>query len=55
MLTAVADDGVVAGEEMHTIGDADVVHSGRIAPLKTLSADNYPKIDAFFTNGSRGL
>ena len=51
VLTAVADDGVVAGEEMHTIGDADVVHSGRIAPLKTLSADNYPKIDAFSQMG----
>ncbi|MBZ5985422.1 ketoacyl-ACP synthase III [Leuconostoc gelidum subsp. gasicomitatum] len=40
-------DGIVAGEEMHTIGNADVVHSGRIAPLTQLSPDNYPKIDAF--------
>ena len=40
-------DGIVAGEEMHTIGNADVVHSGRIAPLTQLSSDNYPKIDAF--------
>ncbi|WP_294977016.1 beta-ketoacyl-ACP synthase III [uncultured Leuconostoc sp.] len=40
-------NGVVAGEKMHTIGNPDVVHSGRIAPLTQLSPDNYPKIDAF--------
>lgn len=51
VLSAVASDGVVAGEEMRTIGDAEVVHSGRIAPLTSLSADNYPQIDAFSQMG----
>lgn len=44
-----ADDqiDVVKGEQMCTIGNAEVVHSGRIAPLTTLSANNYPVTDAF--------
>ncbi|MCM0583319.1 ketoacyl-ACP synthase III [Weissella diestrammenae] len=37
----------VIGEQMRTVGNADVVHSGRIAPMRQLSADNYPTIDAF--------
>ncbi|MDD9138056.1 ketoacyl-ACP synthase III [Fructobacillus sp. CRL 2054] len=46
------DDGeFIQAEEMHTRGDAEVVHSGRIAPLTKLSADNYPKIDAFAQEG----
>lgn len=45
------DTGVVVGEELHTIGNPDVVHSGRIAPLKELSATNYPKTDAFSQMG----
>lgn len=43
--------GVVVGEDLHTIGNPDVVHSGRIAPLTELSATNYPKTDAFFQMG----
>ncbi|CAM3153162.1 beta-ketoacyl-ACP synthase III [Leuconostoc rapi] len=49
-----ADDshqGVVVGEDLHTIGNPDVVHSGRIAPLTELSATNYPKTDAFSQMG----
>ena len=44
-----ADDQIdmVKGEQMCTIGNAEVVHSGRIAPLTTLSANNYPVTDAF--------
>jgi len=45
------DTGVVVGEELHTICNPDVVHSGRIAPLKELSATNYPKTDAFSQMG----
>ncbi|GMA69612.1 hypothetical protein GCM10025879_08580 [Leuconostoc litchii] len=45
------DEGIVKAEKMHTIGNADVVHSGRIEPLKELSVDNYPKIDAFSQQG----
>jgi 3-oxoacyl-[acyl-carrier-protein] synthase-3 len=41
----------IVGERMRTIGDADVVHSGRIAPMRQLSADNYPQVDAFEQNG----
>ncbi|MDF7627261.1 ketoacyl-ACP synthase III [Lactobacillaceae bacterium L1_55_11] len=48
-----ADDqgGQVVAEEMHTVGDAEVVHSGQIPPLTELSADNYPSIDAFAQQG----
>ncbi|MCT8395504.1 ketoacyl-ACP synthase III [Weissella soli] len=41
------DENQVVAERMRTIGDAEVVHSGRVAPLTELSADNYPKTDAF--------
>lgn len=44
-------NGFLAGEDMHTIGNADVVHSGRIPPLQELSAENYPKTDAFVQMG----
>lgn len=45
------EHGVVAAEEMHTRGDAEVVRSGRIQPLSALGADNYPKTDAFHQEG----
>jgi 3-oxoacyl-[acyl-carrier-protein] synthase-3 len=45
------EEGIVVGEEMHTIGNAEVVHSGRVAPLTKISADNYPKTDAFHQEG----
>ncbi|CAH1856660.1 beta-ketoacyl-ACP synthase III [Convivina intestini] len=41
----------VVREELHTAGNDHVVHSGRIMPLQSLSADNYPKIDAFAQEG----
>ncbi|MFC4761180.1 beta-ketoacyl-ACP synthase III [Fructobacillus durionis] len=47
VLLGKAERDFIQAEEMHTRGDAEVVHSGRIAPLTKLSADNYPKIDAF--------
>lgn len=50
-ILAPTEHGVVQGEEMHTIGNAEVVHSGRVAPLTELSPDNYPKIDAFAQEG----
>lgn len=42
-----AEEGIILDEEMHTIGNSEVVHSGRVAPLTQLSVDNYPKMDAF--------
>ncbi|MBS9338626.1 ketoacyl-ACP synthase III [Fructobacillus sp. M2-14] len=51
VLLSTSEEGVIAGEEMHTKGDEKVVHSGRIAPLTSLSADNYPQIDAFVQEG----
>ncbi|CAK1232671.1 beta-ketoacyl-ACP synthase III [Fructobacillus evanidus] len=51
VLLAPSKQGEVVATDLHTIGDADVVHSGRIEPLTSLSADNYPKIDAFFQEG----
>ncbi|WP_288846559.1 beta-ketoacyl-ACP synthase III [uncultured Fructobacillus sp.] len=51
VLLAPSEQGQVLATDLHTIGDADVVHSGRIEPLTSLSADNYPKIDAFFQEG----
>ncbi|MBS9335232.1 ketoacyl-ACP synthase III [Fructobacillus sp. M1-13] len=51
VLLGLGEEGQLVGEEMHTIGDEKVVHSGRIAPLTSLSADNYPKIDAFAQEG----
>ncbi|MDR3190235.1 MAG: ketoacyl-ACP synthase III [Lactobacillaceae bacterium] len=54
ILTAVeATAGEVVGEKMRTIGDADVVHSGRVAPMRKLDADNYPVIDAFQQEGRK--
>ncbi|CAK8054516.1 beta-ketoacyl-ACP synthase III [Eupransor demetentiae] len=43
----------VQAEAMRTIGNAEVVHSGRIPSLKKISADNYPTIDAFVQQGSQ--
>lgn len=53
VLLAPSEQGEVLATDLHTIGDADVVHSGRIEPLTSLSADNYPKIDAFFQEGRK--
>ena len=53
VLTATNDmsENMILAEKMQTVGDAEVVHSGRIAPLTTLSAENYPKLDAFKQQG----
>lgn len=42
---------MLLAEELHTDGNADVIHSGRIQPLSKLTADYYPKTDAFYQNG----
>jgi len=51
VMTATQGNGVLSKEEMHTIGNENVVHSGRIAPLTSLSVENYPKTDAFAQEG----
>ncbi|MBK0041056.1 MULTISPECIES: beta-ketoacyl-ACP synthase III [Leuconostoc] len=51
VMTATQGTGVLSKEEMHTIGNENVVHSGRIAPLTSLSVENYPKTDAFAQQG----
>lgn len=51
VMTATQGTGVLSKEEMHTIGNENVVHSGRIAPLTSLSVENYPKTDAFAQEG----
>lgn len=52
LMTATEHDrSVIGAEEMHTIGNSEVVHSGRILPLTELSAENYPKTDAFVQIG----
>ncbi|MDI6553605.1 beta-ketoacyl-ACP synthase III [Leuconostoc falkenbergense] len=51
VMTATQGKGVLSKEEMHTIGNENVVHSGRIAPLTSLSVENYPKTDAFAQEG----
>ena len=38
-------------EKLMTEGNAEVIHSGRVAPLTKLSADNYPVTDAFYQDG----
>ncbi|HEY4399016.1 MAG TPA: beta-ketoacyl-ACP synthase III [Lactobacillaceae bacterium] len=45
------EDGQVKAEQLRTDGDADVIHSGFVAPLTHLSADNYPEVNAFFQDG----
>ncbi|MBS9336551.1 beta-ketoacyl-ACP synthase III [Fructobacillus papyrifericola] len=51
VVLAPSKDPELLAEEMHTVGDEKVVHSGRISPLAKLAADNYPKIDAFAQEG----
>lgn len=51
VMNATQGNGVLSKEEMHTIGNENVVHSGRIAPLTSLSVENYPKTDAFAQEG----
>ncbi|GAK31461.1 3-oxoacyl-[acyl-carrier-protein] synthase [Weissella oryzae SG25] len=46
-----SEDGVLAAESLHTIGNDRVVQSGKIPPLKELKADNYPEITAFHQEG----
>ena len=38
-------------ENLHTRGDQEVIHSGHVEPLKKISQDNYPKLDAFYQDG----
>lgn len=46
-----SEQSLLMAEEMHTIGNEEVVHSGVIQPLYELSADNYPKTTAFHQEG----
>lgn len=45
------ETGIVQAEEMHTIGNDEVVQSGWIEPLNKLAADNYPQVKAFHQDG----
>ncbi|KRL02782.1 beta-ketoacyl-ACP synthase III [Liquorilactobacillus capillatus] len=44
-------DEMFMAEALKTKADSEVIHSGRISPLSQITADNYPKIDAFYQNG----
>lgn len=46
-----SEQSLLVAEEMHTIGNAEVVHSGCIQPLHELSPNNYPKTEAFHQEG----
>lgn len=45
-----AENNIIA-EKLQTKGDAQVIHSGRVQPLKTVAATNYPQTDAFYQSG----
>ncbi|KRL85364.1 beta-ketoacyl-ACP synthase III [Ligilactobacillus apodemi] len=38
-------------EKLCTLGNAEVIHSGRVVPLSEVKATNYPKLDAFYQDG----
>lgn len=44
------DESFIA-EELHAKGNGEVIHSGRIEPIQAVSAENYPKMDAFYQDG----
>ncbi|MFL2019578.1 beta-ketoacyl-ACP synthase III [Weissella hellenica] len=46
-----SSESLVIAEKMQTIGNSEVVHSGLIAPLNEISANNYPKTSAFHQEG----
>lgn len=46
-----SSESLVIAEKMQTIGNSKVVHSGLIAPLNEISANNYPKTSAFHQEG----
>lgn len=41
----------IVAEKLQTQGNATVIHSGRVAPITKISADNYPQTDAFYQAG----
>lgn len=45
------DDEMFIAEKLETSPAPNVIHSGRIAPLKEISSDSYPKMDAFYQDG----
>lgn len=50
MIVEATDDekeNIYLSEKLVTVGNEEVIHSGRIAPLKEISSDNYPSMDAF--------
>ncbi|GAO99248.1 beta-ketoacyl-ACP synthase III [Fructobacillus ficulneus] len=51
VILAPSDQGQIVATDLHTRGDAEVVHSGQIKPLSSLDANYYPKMDAFFQEG----
>lgn len=54
MIVEATDDekeNIYLSEKLVTVGNEEVIHSGRIAPLKEISSDNYPSMDAFYQNG----
>lgn len=48
-----SDDGKsqYLAEKLETNGNAEVIHSGRVAPIQAIEASNYPQMDAFFQQG----
>lgn len=44
-------DNMIIAESLHADGNAEVIHSGRIAPITDIAATNYPQMDAFFQDG----
>lgn len=54
MIVEATDDekeNIYLSEKLVTVGNEEVIHSGRIAPLEEISSDNYPSMDAFYQNG----
>lgn len=45
------EDDMFVAEKLKTQADAEVIHSGRISPLREIAAENYPSIDAFYQDG----
>ncbi|AVK61877.1 ketoacyl-ACP synthase III [Lactobacillus sp. CBA3605] len=45
-----AENSILA-EKLQTQGNATVIHSGRVKPITTIAASNYPQMDAFYQAG----
>ncbi|CAH0418248.1 beta-ketoacyl-ACP synthase III [Periweissella ghanensis] len=51
LLVADGDQSVIRAEKLQTMGDAETIHSGRVAPISAIKATNYPVTDAFYQSG----